>query len=707
MHGTAPRQSLIRRLAMALALRAGATALLAATPLPVLAQPADEAIVPDEEFERAIPPLPAEDDPQLAEPLESIQAFERRVAAEQAAGLRDAATPFDVELIRPLPPLETFQVRPDSVASAETDPVASELAYRLQLSGLGSADDGTEVSLLGRFNAASALRQHKGKAANLAQVASRTSEDVLLLQRLLAAQGWFDAQVTSRIDRTTEDGDTPLTVVIEVTPGKRFVFNRIGVAAAPTEPPGLIETALGLQPDKPVIAEEVIAAEGKVAIALPERGYAFAEIGQRDLLLDPETGGANYTLPVTVGPRGVFGGFASEGTEAFDARHIGVLARFRPGEPYDSRKVDDLRQALVATGLFRAVAVEPRRTGRAGPDGTEVVDLGVRQEAGPPRVIAASLGHSTGEGYRAEASWTHRNLFRPEGALILGGRAGTREQGANATFRRSNAGQRDRSLELAADLLHSRYEAFSAYTGRLSFRLSRDSTPLWQKRLTYAVGAQLIGTNESVFDPLRSARTRRTYAIAALSGQLGLDTSDSLLDPTAGFRLTALAEPEGSLRRDFSPYLRFRLDGSAYRRLGDGLVVAGRMRLATIQGAGLDELAPSRRFYAGGGGSVRGFGYQQLGPQTPNGRPSGGRSLNEAGLELRYRFGDYGVVAFADAGQAYASTLPRFRNLRAGAGIGGRLYTNFGPMRIDLATPLRRKRGEHRLNVYASIGQAF
>ncbi len=234
-----------------------------------------------------------------------------------------------------------------------------------------------------------------------------------------------------------------------------------------------------------------------------------------------------------------------------------------------------------------------------------------------------------------------------------------------------------------------------------------NSTPIWQKRLTYAYGAQIAVTAEEDYVAALGMRQRRTFYIAGLTGRVGLDTSDDLLDPTDGFRLTATVEPEASLEDGFAPYVRTQLDGSAYLSLGESAVLAGRVRLGSIQGAERLDIAPSRRFYAGGGGSVRGFGYQELGPKDPNGDPIGGRSLNEAAVEMRYRFGDYGVVAFVDAGQVYESSLPKFSDLRFGAGIGGRFYTNFGPLRVDVATPLDRREGEGWISVYVSIGQAF
>ena len=710
-------------------LKAGRAPVPAPPPDAVL--PVVEPIISDEEFNSAIPVLDPAESTDIDAPLESIEAFERRLATEQSdAKPREGAAPpagdpaladedtveevgdapiRDAELTKPLPPLGEFEVTPVEFAEPEADAEEMRVAYTVQLNGIEDADKEAKSRLRGEFNDLSALKDGDGKAANVAQVSARLTEDSELVKTILASEGWYSPNVTTRIDRAAVENGQPLVAVIDVSPGKRYNLAEIKVEADPTVPPALIADNLALKVGEPIVAERVQGAEAQVAIALPENGYPFAEVGQRDILLDQDTGDGVYTLPVTVGPRSRFGEIATGGDLAFDAKHIDVLARFDRGELYDSRKVDDLRKALVATGLFSTVSVEPRRTGQdagAG-DATEFVTMYVEQDAGPPRTIAGTAGYGTGEGFRLEASWTHRNLFKPEGALIVHGVAGTQEQGAGVTFRRSNAGKRDRTFELVAEALHSDFDAYSAYTGRLAGRLSYDSTPIWQKKLTYSVGAELLATAEKDYDFDRGERNRRTFFIGGLSGQVGLDLSDDLLNPTKGFRLTTLIQPEGSLEDGFNPYVRARLDGSAYYPVGDSLVLAGRVRFGTIQGADRVDIAPSRRFYAGGGGSVRGFGYQKLGPQDPNGDPIGGRSLAEGSAEVRYRFGNFGVVGFVDVGQSWEDTFPQFSDLRYGVGVGGRYYTNFGPVRLDVATPLGRRKGEGRINIYVSIGQAF
>lgn len=667
--------------------------------------PQVEPIICQEEVAREVPPL-GSDDPALNQPLESVAEFEARLRASETRPGEVAPT-ADPELAQPLPPLNQFDVREVELAEPEPAEAVAELRYDTRVEGLEPADAATEADLNGSFRSLSALREGDGKAANEAMLSARLDEDAKLLQRLLHSEGWYDAKIDTRIDRSPAEDGQPVTAVLLVAPGERYRIGSIAIEADATVPQGLVEKNLALTVGEPIVAQRIQGAEANVAVVLPQEGYPFATVGQRDVLLDPETQLGDYTLPVSLGPRARFGGFRTTGDLAFDARHVETLARFDRGELYDSRDVDDLRQALVATGLFATVAVEPERTGQLNPDGTETVTMLVTQDAGPPRTLAATAGYGTGQGFRLEGSWTHRNLFPPEGALVASAVAGTQEQGASLIFRRSNAGRRDRTLQFGLEALRSRYEAFNALTGRLFARLSYDSTPIWRKPLTWGIGAEILGTVEEDYDFEAAERKDRKFLIGALAGQLGLDRTDSLLDPTRGFRAALLVQPEGALSDGFRPYLRNQLDGSAYYPFGDRLVVGGRARIGTTLGIDRFDLAPSRRFYAGGGGSVRGFGFQQLGPRDPDGRPLGGLSLVEGAAEVRYRFGDFGVVGFVDMGQVYEERLPDFSGLRTGVGIGARYYTNFGPLRLDIATPLGRREGESRFNVYISIGQAF
>ena len=703
-----------------------------ATPAPTDPQ-ASAPVIPDDQFDKALPPL-SDDINAPLEPMPTnvpaVQAAQGTRAAPPAstADTQELAPPAtqDPELAQPLPSLGTFDTTPPAEVADVKDKAGVEIRYDTELKGLD------KIGLQDEFNGLSALKDGKGKAANATMVSARAREDEGLAVRLMKSKGFYDGTAISSIETIPNDPGR-VRAIVSATTGPLYKLSSVTVQAGPTVPPNLVEQELPLKVGDPIEADRVQGAEANVALKLPQQGYPFVKVGDRDILLDDTAFTGAYTLPVDVGPRSSFGGFqtttslraadaASDAAKkkkrkrksrrdpakpVFDTNHIALLARFKPGELYDNRRVDDLRQALVATSLFSTVSVEPVQTGKVNPDGTEAVDLLVRQRAGPWRSIAATGGYSTGEGIKAEATYTDRNLFPPEGALIVNAIGGTQEQGAGVTFRRSNAGQRDRTVSLGLSADHSNYDAFDADTLTFFGKISRDSTPIWQKKFTYSYGFELVGTNESVYDFSTLDRQRGTYFIAALPLQATWDMSDSLLNPTRGWRIKLNLSPETSVRGPIRPYVRTMVEGTAYYPISKSLVIAGRARVGSIVGIARDDLAPSRRYYGGGGGSVRGYGYQRLGPFDPNGDPVGGRSLNEFALEARYRFGDYGIVPFIDAGNSYDSNMPKFSDLRFGAGIGGRLYTNFGPIRIDVATPLNRRPGDGKIALYISIGQAF
>ncbi len=688
--------------------------------LPLLAQAAaaqeastpEPPILPDDQFEARLPRV---GDPADANaPLPSIDSWldqqMPQAGADAGAGANAVPAPeqlppavepeVEQELAQPLAPLDSVTVPANIASSDDPNEKLPEVRYATSIEGFG------DTGLEDEFRDASALIDGDGKAETAAMVQARAHEDEALAVRLFYSQGYYDATALASLDQT---GDEGLRAVVSVTPGKRYKIGDIVIRADATVPPNLVRDSLPLQSGDYIVAAAVEAAEANVALKLPENGYPFAKVGERDILLDSATVTGAYTLPVEVGPRGRFRAITTRGEDqAFGADHMEVIRRYKPGDLYDSRKVDDLRKALVATGLFSSVAVDAVRTNETAPDGTEYVDLLVDQDAGPPRTLAGEVGYGTGQGFRAEGTWTHRNIFPPEGALIAGVIAGTQEQGVSGTFRRSNAGKRDRTFQVGALLNHQKYDAYEAFTAGLNASISRQSTPIFQKRWTYSYGVEVLLTNEkTTVDPATGESDRLTYFIGALPAQIGYDRSNDLLNPTSGFRANLRVSPEASLQGNVSPYVRATFDLAGYYPISDSLVIAARTRLGTISGVARNDVAPSRRIYAGGGGSVRGYGYQELGPKDVNADPIGGRSVNEFAVEGRYRFGNYGVVAFVDAGQVYDSSMPQFSDIRYGVGLGGRFYTNFGPFRADIAMPINRQPGESKFAVYIGIGQAF
>ncbi len=608
------------------------------------------------------------------------------------------AAPVDPELLAPLQPLDQFKVTVATKAPPAT--AVPDARYDVAITGL------TVRRLTRRFHSLSILAAAHNKRASAEQVLARANQDVKTLELLLRSDGYYDAEASFTIlppAQTKARGE----VRIKVEPGPRYNLASVGVTGADTLPPGLPRRALGLKPGEPIVAPVITAAEANVKLRLPQEGYPFVKLGDHDVVLNADTHTGDYLLPVDPGARARFGSLVIAGKPVLPLTQLEVMPRFHADELYDSRLVEDLRRDLMASGLFATVAVTNVDAGAKTPDGAEVVDIQVQGAPAKPHDLSGSIGYQTGLGATAEVDWTDHDLAPPEGALTLRGLYGTQQSLAGITFQRSDFRLRDQSLQLVAQVSHETLDAYDADIAQLSATLARSSTPIWQKVWTWSFGAEALASDETGYDPALAETVRRTYEIVALPLQAQYDRSDDLLNPTRGYRLSLAPTPELSLGDGARPYVEATFNATAYEPILKNVVLAGRLQLGSIFGAPVQDIAPSQRFYAGGGGSVRGFAYQGVGPKDPAGDPIGGVSSTLVSLESRFRLGDYGLVAFIDSGEIYETATPNFTDLRYGAGLGFRYYTSFGPLRVDVATPVGRRPGDAPLGVYISIGQTF
>jgi translocation and assembly module TamA len=670
--------------------RVGAARLLCAAaaaslaPLPLLAQPAPAPPTP--------PPDAAELDPNA--PLASLPDLGVAWPELDAKGTAPAAATTT--------PTSSSRAVAKSQANTPNSDAAGNIRYMVAVEGIASV--GNAEDLLHAFRKQSALETERKGAANAAQIGRRASADADLLTQLLRSQGYYDAAV----EASTDKAGNALRVVLTVDPGAQYRFASVdlpGLEGAGSEAARLRDT-FAVKAGDPVIATDVIAGGVALTQALGEAGFAEAKIGEQDIEVNHQTHLASLILSVNPGPVARFGAIHVTGRPNFSAHHVAIIARFKPGDAFRRSKLDDLRRALIATTLVANADIQlvPVQGGR-------VVDLNVRLEPAPSHTIAGELGYDTGQGVRAEADWTDRNFFNPEGALTLRGVAGTTEQLLGVQLRRSNFLQRDQTLNLQFSVSHQKFAAYRARTVDLAGNIERQSNFIWQKKWTWSYGGEWLATDERGVFSSAGIKDTKTFLIAAAPLSLGYDGSDSLLDPTRGFRLSGRLSPEISFHGGRFTYARAQIDASAYHPVSDNIVVAGRVRLGTIVGAGVFDIAPSRRFYSGGGGSVRGYGYQQLGPKDQDGDPIGGRGLAEFGLETRIRLtqfgGNFGLVPFFDGGSLTTKATPNFRHWRFAAGIGVRYYSSFGPIRIDFGVPLNRQKGDGPFAVTVSLGQAF
>ncbi|WP_246449921.1 autotransporter assembly complex protein TamA [Qipengyuania soli] len=634
----------------------------------------------------------------------------------------DLAWPEDIELeplqqLEPEEGIEFVQLLDDrqqvALEDAETEALSASLVLGFPQKEPPFSERGDFVS---RFQALSTIEELDGDDETVAQLAARAREDEELLGNLLRVYGYYDGEIIRTIGarEVGEDGgEAAPRVRFDIIPGPRYKYGAIdlGDLASALDAEEL-RASFGIQPGDYLQSDTIVQQRFNLDRKLGETGYAFAEIDEPELLIDHERVEGDLTVPVRPMGKYVFGDVISSDPRFLSSKHLAEIARFDAGDVYKRSLEMDLRRAITATGLVSTVSVTPREVVAPQGDQPGVVEMDVGIERAKLRTVAGAIGYGSEEGIRVQASWEHRNLFPPEGSLRLRGIVGTREQLAGVTFRKNNFHGRDKVLTLDAYASTIDSDAYDANTVALTGSYERTSTLLFQKPLSWGVGAEILASDERNRVIGGIPRPRQTYFIASVFGRATIDTSDSLLDPTRGFRLTGFLAPETSRTAgDQFFYLRNQVDAAYYQSITDKTVLAGRLRFASIQGAPLYALAPSRRLYAGGGGSVRGYGYQSIGPKNDLGEVTGGLSLVEASVEARIGTGFFdgavSVVPFFDLGAVSINRTPDFRYVKYGAGLGLRYATGFGPIRIDVGVPLNPDPEDSSVAVYVSLGQAF
>ena len=585
-----------------------------------------------------------------------------------------------------------------AAASAHTPTVAqdtgtNERRYRTSIEGV--TDSGLRRLLTGL---SALIEAEDAPFVSFATLRSRANRDLADFRTALRSEGYYASDLSSRIERA----DDPARVIITIDPGPRYVLGAIDIAYAGTAPaPSVRDQVLdrvGLSAGAAARAPDIVRAETGVALALPELGHPLARVLDRRVVVDHATATVAVTYRMDAGPMLRFGPVHFSGLDTVAAGYLERLVPWQAGQVYDQRLVDRYRQRLSRSGLFSAidVALDEVETGATG-DGVPVL-VTVREAR--HRTIGVGASYSTSEGIGGDVAWEHRNILGSGERLRLEGRGAKIEQSLAARFSKPHFRRYDQTLSAATVLTRQDTDAFRELSSNLSIGLDRPWFDRWRASLAV----------EAEYSDITDAEGNRQFFLAGLPGSLLWNGTDDLLDPKRGARV--LLEVSPYLAQEDSPFgfVRNELTATGYYAPGrdDRLVLALRGKVGSIVGAETTTLPANRRFYAGGGGSVRGFGFQEVGPLNDEGDPAGGRSLAEVGIEARWRIaGNFGLVPFIDGGNVYDHVLPRLSGFRWGGGLGFRYYTAFGPLRFDVATPIDRRPEDEDILFYISIGQSF
>ena len=576
---------------------------------------------------------------------------------------------------------------------------------------------GNETLIEAIQNASALWDGRNAPASGAAGLLATARTDYRRIQSALYDAGHYGGSISILVDGK-EAADLPpdstladpISVRIAVSTGSQFRFGTaeiVNPAPAANDGDGVAAPgAIGFSSGEPARAGAVRQAALISVEAWQQLGYPKADIAARDIVANHKTNTLDAVLTVSPGPHAVLGTISVEGASEVDAdfiiRHTGLV----PGAEFDPDDIARARQNLADLDVFSSIKIAEAENVSA--DGTLPLVITVQERK--PRRVGAGASFSTVDGLGLETYFLHRNLFGSGERLKLTAKlAGIGYPVSTAQFDYYFGGTFTKpgvitpDTDLKAELVAQR-TVLSRYTETsINTRLGLAHEFSDEIALDAGIEAEHANFNDSLYGS-------RTFTSAGLYSSVIYDTRNDATDPSSGIYASLGADPFYEFQFG-NPGVRLEAEARSYVALGadNRFTLAGRLKAGFLFGPSIAETPPDKLFFAGGGGSVRGYSYRSIGVDGPGGTVTGGRFLAEGSLEARFKAtNDIGVVGFLDAGYVTADNFVGFgTGTRIGVGAGLRYYTGFGPLRLDFAVPLNKRAGDPDYALYIGIGQAF
>lgn len=524
----------------------------------------------------------------------------------------------------------------------------------------------------------------------------RVKEDINIAQKILDSNGYYSGTIQQDINWQAN----PIKIQIQFKPGVQYKINTIAIQYL-DEDLSYLPLSLekfNLNKEDPALAINIISSVDNLMQYIHNNGYPLAKLEHTQYIINRMVYTLDINLIIKQGPLLHMGEVQPQNKLNISTRFLNKIITWKEGRVWSNALIDSYRTRLQQTGLFSSISLTP--SNKKEQNRNTPIEL-VATEA-PPRTISGGVQYSSDQGIGARGTWEHRNVFGNGEFFRLTAPMTQDDQRIMANFRKPAFGSPKQSFISEAQLLKENTTSYKQQLASITAGLERQ----FNRRL---FGSTSFSVDTGFMDDRDSAKKMFTLFGVPLS--ITRDTSKDPLNPVKGTKTTLKIIPYTGKYKKNILTLRSRLDFSFYLDVLETgkLILASKIAVGSLLGRDIENYPAMLRFYAGGGGSVRGYDYQSLGPKNKYGDAIGGLSFSTISFELRMKITDtIGIVPFIDGGNIYEKKFPDFKKaIYWGVGLGLRYYTSFAPIRLDVATPLQNRRHNKHFQFYISIGQSF
>lgn len=563
------------------------------------------------------------------------------------------------------------------------------LSYKVKFEGLKNEE------ILNLIKEVSHLISRKDeKPATVASLKHRVEEDLPRFKKVLQSFGYYDALINPKVSGKHKS----YTVIIIFNLGTQYTVEQYEVIPTHSSPKitDILAQFKKLKPDSPAISKTVLESEQSLVTDFANKGFPFAKVIERKFIADYTSKTLSITLKLDPGSYAIFGETQVTGLTGLDPTYVLQILQWKEGAPYDAEQIESMRQNLFGSGLFSSVKI----THPTVVEKDSSLPIDIRLKEAKHRHFGAGVNYSTNLGPGFKSSWGNDNTFGHAEHLDLIGRMSKKITSLESNFKKPQFERPDQALIAKAKITKERPDAFSKNGFGIMTGLERTFT----KRLKGSAGVSY--ENATVEDEAKKTR----YSLVGFPLSVKYATTKNFLDPKDGWKTQLFVTPYPKSLGAEENFMTTFIKNAFYIPVDKSLVMSFWNNIGFTPGGSSLDVPPDKRFYVGGEGSVRGYGYQLVGPLDGAKHPLGGRSSFEGGTEARIKMTqNMDFVTFLEAGNVFHKNYPTFsKPFFWGTGVGIRYKTPVGPLRLDIGIPLNRRKGVDNLfQIYISIGQSF
>jgi outer membrane protein insertion porin family len=522
----------------------------------------------------------------------------------------------------------------------------------------------------------------------------KLEQDLANVARYYESQGFLDARVVID-DMLLSDDGLDIEILIGVYEGPRWLVSGVTFEGNRLFSGDDLRAALSIEPGGPYLPNVIEPDRRKLLDAYARKSYLDTRVFQ-SVERDDSAHRAAVHYRIVEREQAVIASVEIGGNDKTRDFVVRRELSFSAGEFFNFKKIGESQARLYRTGLFNSVWIEPA----AADTGKMAKRIEIRVRERPSGLLDFKAGYAAIDGAEVGTEFVNRNVQGQAIQLRLAGTYGERVRRARASL--GDPWFMGRRIAIDAFGMYEWNDevSFVAETAGSGFVL----TKRFGRSLTVEGGYGFDRT--VVLEGVADAGGAGTNYTSDLFAAVAYDTRDDILDAHRGMLArveTRFASSKLGGTNDFSLY---ELVWRGFRDVRHGRTLALSARVGWIKPQGEGGVPVNERYFAGGEGSVRGFVRNSLSPVGEDGEPSGGRALVELRAEVRFPvYKRLGAAAFVDAGQAFEDFGAITRSgLAVGAGGGLRFRTDFGVLRLDVATPVSES---DSLQYYVGVGQAF